>query len=788
MALSVRVVRKLVLLVFLVVLAYVGWLLWGMKRRPSSAVVEKRATEPMPATPQEEMGCFDDLVLDWSGDRLEAGRACKQPDGFSQLQRVTLRLRKEDGTEQMVVRAKNGRTSDAAAQVIELTGDVHVETPQGLKLDSQMLLVDKAASEVRSDRPVTFTQGDLAGEGGRLVHDWKNGTTLLEDSPQLILSGEKTRGRKVTLVGQRLHYDQKGRMLTAMGAALLEFPEGSVEGSSIEVELAEAAEEVRSITSTGAAATKTVIAGAGPGGVPGPPVERVLRASRIVHEFAAAGALDRVTAEGDARLDGHSVDASLGITELLEGVKLDLDFQGSQVITLGGLKASGAPAKFRRDEPGSTREITGNELELKSGSEGFESLVVTGGADVRDHVGALMRTLRADAATIGFAPGGMALKSLRFDGKPGRLAETTTGAGLPRTIVARQGDLTFDSAGHPVSGTLDGDVEILDAGTRASADHARLQENPSRTVLQGNAAVEREGRTSHGDEIVSEGERGKSLMTVTGNQHTLVREASTMPGMASGGSDEPVLISSDTLVLDERRRTALYEGGRPSLRRGDTELVADRLELDDAAGSMDAFGSVTSRLRLAKPGTAAQASESPFDPTRLVDGKADEFHYRRTERLVTYLGAASLKQEDTLLTSDRVDIRLTASEPAQVESLEASGSCFFRAPTRGEAEGDRLRWKASDDSFRVYGGARPARAIDANGTFQTGSVIELTREGGVRALASPTGRARGSSPALQAPATKAPATNAPATNAPAPKAPAPSAPAPKAPAPKALAP
>lgn len=744
MAVTMRTIRKLTGLLLVGMLIYVGWLLSKVDKPPTVEVKEQRAdAKDMPAAPRDEMGCFDDLVADWAGDRLEAARACKRADGWLQLERVTLHVRNDDGSPRMLVSADRGLASDESGKPIELTGNVHVETPEGLRLDGEELSVDTALENVRSEKPVTFSHGDLSGEAGRLSHDGKSGRTQLEVQPMVRISGERTKGRDVTLIGQRLDHDQAARRLVANGAAILEFPEGSIEGSVIDVELAENGEDVETIVATGPAVTKTEMAARSPDGSPGPAMSRVLRGQRIEHGFSAGGVLDLVRAQGGARLEGASMGGG-GISELLEGDSLEMDFSGSP-LTLQGIHAVGMPARFTRSEPGATREVRGNDLRLASAKGSFDRLIVRGAADVKDETTALLRTLVADEADIGFAAGGEALESLEFKGRPGRLTETERDTNVRRQVVARDGALGFDAAGKPISGTLTGKVEITRGDTRASAESATLLQEPQRTVLRGDAAVERLGRTSHGDEITID--EVSQVLTVVGNQHTIVRDASSMPGMASTKSDEPILVASDTLVLREADRKALYQGGRPSLRRGDTELVADRLDMDDVAGSLDASGTVTSQLRLAKPGEAKQASESPFDPTRLVDGSAETFQYRRAERRVTYLGGAVLEQEDTVLEADRVDIFMTATEPAEVERLEATGNVFFRAPIRGEAEGDRLVWRAADDSVVVHGGERPARAVDANGNFQTGAVVAMT-QGGVRALASPAGRARGSSPAL----------------------------------------
>ena len=69
--------------------------------------------------------------------------------------------------------------------------------------------------------------------------------------------------------------------------------------------------------------------------------------------------------------------------------------------------------------------------------------------------------------------------------------------------------------------------------------------------------------------------------------------------------------------------------------------------MDEAAGTFRAEGSVESRLRLASGKQQAPQPGALFDPSKLVEGKSDTLDWRRAERLVTYSGKVSLKQESS---------------------------------------------------------------------------------------------------------------------------------------------
>src|SRR5690349_8850130 len=134
-----------------------------MRVRPSVRVGDPTPLPPgeVPKRADDETGCFDDLVLDWSGDRLEAGRACKQPDGSSALERVVLHLREADGVDRLSVHAATGRLPDKEkGGPIRLEGDVHVASPQGLRVDAPALDIDDEHKTVEASGSASFVQGD----------------------------------------------------------------------------------------------------------------------------------------------------------------------------------------------------------------------------------------------------------------------------------------------------------------------------------------------------------------------------------------------------------------------------------------------------------------------------------------------------------------------------------------------------------------------------------------------------------------------------------------------------
>lgn len=752
---NVRHARRFVGVVLAAGLAYVAWLLAGVHRPPTRADIgDAGASGPLPPA-AEESGCFDDFVLDWSGDHLEAGRACKQADGSSQLEGgVLITLEDETGREEVTIRAERGILPAQESLPVELIGSVEVETPgpDPLTLESESLSILKEQKLVRSVHPVTFAQGEVSGRAGTLEHAWETRVTVLAGDPVVRIQGDRTSGRVVTLNGKRIERRDATHAVLLVGEARIDFGDGSVEGRQVDVLLSDDGQQVRRVDARGAARTTTRVAAPAGGG---PAMARILQAERIVHGFEGASRLRAVDATVGASLQGRPTSGA-GPVEDLEGDDVRLEFAATDPPRLLAVRAHGVPARFERTDETGTRRAVGADLAALLGSTGsLEKLTAAGAAHLEDETARGRKVLDANQAELRLDPEGRFVRELDFEGTagaPARLSEERVapgGGGGARTVVAGKGHLVLDDQGLPTGGSLDGGVDMREPGSRARADRAEFSGPPQITTLRGRASVEQGGKISHGDRIVRDEAAGTLL--VEGTQHTIIRDATDLPGMeAAAPGDDPVYISSNELVLAEQARRATYSGGRPSLRRGDTELVADDIVIDDREGTLDASGSVESRLRLINPEGAQQDPGALFDPTKVVHGTSREFHYRRKDSVVVYAGDVKLEQEDAVLTADRVEIGLETGS-GRVKWLVAEGSALFDSPDR-DAEGERLEHRAEDGSVRVEGGRRPARARDSKGQFVSGGVLLFGADGAVRVVSPAAGRTRGAAPVVPAPA------------------------------------
>lgn len=749
--------RALVGIVLLGSLAYVGYLLSRVERAEPVEVTTAEAVEDLPPDPARETGCAEPVRFDWPGGSfrtLEARRACRQADGSSLLDDVTLHLASRDDGER-TVEARQGRLpADGVDEPILLQGDVVVRGPDGFTLRADELELHEQRTLVIVRVPLEFEVRDVTATAGDLEHDWHAGVTVLGGDPVVHLAGERTGGRAITIRGRTVRFEDPPeggpdeppgpRRVDVRGSGRIEHPEGVVIGERIRVDLEPVTDDVRRIESSGGAETVTT----GPAGAGRPARTRRLRAGRVIHAFGPGSTLRSVDGEGEAVLTGAAVTAPPGAppAEFLAGEHVSVTLADDGAV-LSGIRARGTPARLTLVEGAERREGEAGEIEVDFGPDGAltrlsalrDARLAQDSAERRVTATGRRVELSRSAAGVG--------DRLELEGGPARVLENAVDqAGVPfeRLLAAERGWLSTAQGGRLTAGELQGGVELHDVEVVATGDRAEILEDGARVLLTGHASVDTAGRTSHGDEV-SYDTQGR-VMTVRGRQHTIVSDPGDVEGM--GGmlrAEQPVYISADELTVQVDGGLATYAGGRPSMRQGDSELRADLLRLDDREGTLEAEGHVESKLRLSRGGEADAEETTLFEPGRLVEGTSERLRYDKAAQLLRYEGAVTLTQDEAELSGDVVDAFVHPGE-GDLERLVATGSALFRSP-QGEAEGGNIEYRAHDSLVIVRGGARPARARDADGRFHTGAILEMNLgQSGIRTYSSMASRTRGVSP------------------------------------------
>ncbi|MEM7247344.1 MAG: LptA/OstA family protein [Acidobacteriota bacterium] len=736
-----RKLRWIVGIVLLVTLVAVGYQLSRVQRTVKVPIADEVLGDDevaRQAPPDTQVGTSRDVRMPRTGElrMLEADQGDALPDGSLALTgnvRVELDGPGGTGGPGHVITSKRGRYPGKAGGPLELREDVVVVGPEQLRLEGDDIDVDRNAQLLMSKGPTVFRRGELSGNSGWLNHDWGEGRTELGGGAVARITGARSRGESIDLVGQRIVFDRAGGQVELHQAASLSFAGGRVRGARVDAWLSEDRQDVSRVEARGQAESEARIADSGGG-----ERRRRLRAGTIVHVFGAATRLESIEAEGDVVLVTEG-----GTGERLSGDEALLEFGGE----LGGdpwlrrLVLIGTPARMALTSEGQTRRAEAARLELELDRDGTaRRLVGEGDARLDDAHDAV----QADRYSIELDENGR-VSSVEFSGTPGRLDRQPPGE-QRQTLIAQEAVIQLGPGDTIEEGTLTGEVEILGRDVVAKGRKGQLGNDV--LTLTGEASVESDGRVSHGDEVIFD--RANNTVTVRGNQHTIIKGSSTPAGLSTldaGEQDEPILVSSGQLVLFDARREAIYSspdgnGPRPHLRRGDTLLRADTITVNEELQTLLAEGNVESRLRLAAPsgGHAQENTMSVIDPSRLIDGRCQELLYESEKGRLLYRDEVELSQSPVSLRGDVVDVGIDAE--GGLQTLLATGLALYQGP-QVEAEGQRIEYDAATGNVRVEAGRRPARAKHAQGLV-SGGVLELSMgDDGVRVLSPAGGRSRG---------------------------------------------
>ncbi len=123
-------------------------------------------------------------------------------------------------------------------------------------------------------------------------------------------------------------------------------------------------------------------------------------------------------------------------------------------------------------------------------------------------------------------------------------------------------------------------------------------------------------------------------------------------------SQQPIHISSDSAIRDDKRGLTIYEGD-VDITQGTLNIRADKVTIYSDAKQ------VTKMIALGKP---ARFKQKPEPEKGDVIAKADTIEYRVTKKIITLTDNASLDQDGSKITGDKIDYDINAAR------IEAAGS------------------------------------------------------------------------------------------------------------------
>jgi lipopolysaccharide export system protein LptA len=167
-----------------------------------------------------------------------------------------------------------------------------------------------------------------------------------------------------------------------------------------------------------------------------------------------------------------------------------------------------------------------------------------------------------------------------------------------------------------------------------------------------------------------------------------VPDRGRLPGLFA--QDQAVRVTAGRLSYDGAGRMARYDG-TVVLWQKETELRADRVDIDQRTGDLTAVGQAR----------AVMALESGRS-----EGEGHEIVYADAARRLTYAGAGGQARARVIgpqgdLRADRIEVFLAADD-GRVDRLEAYGRVDATVDERAVA-GDRLTYRSAADAYAVTG-------------------------------------------------------------------------------------
>ena len=652
--------------------------------------------------PEAVMESTEVVVTQAKGDvrdmTVEAERQLTYEDGSTRLVTVRVAVERGESDRNFVITGKEAAIGEDN-QTIELFGEVHLETVDGLVIDTEQAHYGEAENLLQMEGPVTFSRGRLSGSSVGAIYD--EGRALLRLLSQARVFMEMGPGGSVDaasdmasmsqnedwiLFEQNVRIDQEGQ-LTAAETVLAYFDETTSTLQQVELRGG------GSITSkTGHSAKFEEMQAQEIDLLYGEPDGALRHAS--LRENASIK-MKGEAGETGQRVSGQLIDVSFGpdgdlLTNLnVQGgvyVELPTDTQRpAQHILAGVMSAVG------NEKEGLTAAVFTNNVEYREVSTEalVESRVVRlirstrletslrGGIGIIENarfIGSVVfedlavdRLVESDTLETVFAGGSDGLQKAHFAGNV-RFRDGTTEAVSETAIYDVSAGMIqlqqAETSGRP--------ARVVD--TRSSVEAASID------LLMNGAGLKASGGVT-------------SILTAPKNEGEKAASQAKMPGLVS--SDDPVYVTSDDLLYDGKTGLALYTG-HARLWQGETTVEANSIELDERTADLKASGAARSTFILEEINPATEELEAA-----ITIASANNMHYEEEFRRTTYTDTAHINGPYGDLTAAKVEMYMgeTRGSMDRAEAYETVKLLL----NRRIATGGRLTYFTDSGRYVMHG-------------------------------------------------------------------------------------
>ena len=636
----------------------------GRSESPPSAVEGRTDPEAVIETRGSRIVQADDRGENL---RVVADRQATYRDGALRLvDNVKVTVAARDERASFVLTGHEARL-DSAKTDVELSGDVRMESADGLLATTDEATYSDVDGIVRMPGFTTLRRDGLEATGGRAQYDRATDVLRLLESAQVDLVFDMTHFRILSRRATLAHAD--GYMQFDGDVTVDDGVERMTAGQARAVLVGQTTQ----LTSLKLRRRASVVTDRmDPGAL------REMSADTIHLAYASSGAgLETATLTGGAMLttvgDGGAAGARIGGRSM----QLEFDTDGDilrdlrveHTVSLALPERPESPAQRITAARLTATGVAGAQLETAR----FEGNVVFEEESTGDRRDSPGRVLRA------------------------RMLDATLGSGLAELEDAR----------------FIGDVRLEDDAIIALADEVFYAVSEGRIRLltvEGQGRVPRldDGRGSvqagaitvdvEGADVVAEGDV-KSVLT-TESETEATELGRVRPSLL--GAEETVYVTAGRFEYDDDLRTATYAAGA-RLWQAETEFEGEQIVLDEARGDITAQGGVRTRTRITQVN-----DETGLPEGTTTIGRAEMFRFEDAAHRLTYTTDARVTSPQSDLTADLIHLILLP-DGRTLDRIEAVGSVQLQMTGR-RVSGQSLVYHDAEGRYTMDG--RPVEIIE----------------------------------------------------------------------------
>jgi LPS export ABC transporter protein LptC len=586
--------------------------------------------------------------------RLEFESQVTYKDGNTKLLGVKAMVDNRGGRN-YVITAKEAQIGTDQSR-FDASGDVRLETNDGLVATSQSASYVDAEGIVRAPGPVQFTRGRMTGTGVGFTYDEQRDTIWLLDNAVVHFNAEGDAGAMDVTAGTA-GFARKDRYMRFERTVHLVREGQVVDADEATVHLLPERDEPKSIELRG---NSRIAGGTGVGSL------RLMSARDITLTYAD---------------DGRTLQQSI--------------LAGKSEIQLAGREGSKG------------QQLRAEYLDVSLAPDGALTALSS-----RDNVEVILpeikdvppRTIRSTALTATGAAG-QGLTAMKFqDGT--EFQEAATKEHPARTARARSLDAELNPGTDLLrQAKFTGAFRFEEGPMKAASAEALYEIEQGQLALTGRDG----GNPPHvaDDNVTIDAERiditlAPRKMVATGSVRTVMQATTNPPdGQAAPRrpgllkEKEPVNVVSDSLTYEEASRRGVYKGKTTRLWQGDTVIQSETLTIDETKGDLTATGKVLTTLMIGRASSPTDVAQPP------TIARAGSFVYADQDRRAHYETAAQMTGEQGNVHADTLTLFL-AREENTLDRLEAKGKVNVTVDKR-VATGVQLTYQPAEEKYIITG-------------------------------------------------------------------------------------